>query len=140
MMFTFYISKGYYRESGTLLDTCVWRSSNTGASVSVELGTPDTWMYLLTWKLLEPHTLGIFFEASSSRHDQSLVQSLGPLPSLKKGRVGLKVPGFCYGLVLVLSLSPGSSHYNKGYSYHLGNSKAFRNCVSGARVKDQILE
>lgn len=60
MMFTFYISKGYYRESGTLLDTCVWRSPNTGASVSVELGTPDTWMYLLTWKLFEPHTLGIF--------------------------------------------------------------------------------
>ena len=39
----------------------------------------------LTKNLPEPHSLEIFMEASSYRHDPSLTPSLAPLPSLEGG-------------------------------------------------------
>lgn len=44
-------------------------------------------------KLSEPHTSGIFMEASSHRHGQLLTPFPTFLPSLGKG-VGLKIPSF----------------------------------------------
>lgn len=41
MMFTFYISKGYYRESGTLLGTSV-----SGGVATQELPSPWSWVPL----------------------------------------------------------------------------------------------
>lgn len=39
------------------------------------------WMHSPTWKLSQSHTLGIFMEASSGRHDQLLAQLPALFPS-----------------------------------------------------------
>ena len=51
------------------------RVPKTGISVSLGLGCVSflVWICLPTWKIYIPHTIGIFMEASSSRHDQSLI-------------------------------------------------------------------
>ena len=54
----------------------------------------STWICSPTQKLLEPHTLGIFMEASSHGHDQSLTQSPALLLFSKGWKMRLKVPGF----------------------------------------------
>ena len=63
------------------------RVPSTGASVTMELGVrcpPGTWMCSPTWKVSEPHTSGIFMEASSRRHDQLLTPFPALLPTLEK--------------------------------------------------------
>lgn len=50
---------------------------------------PSLWTCSPTWKLLAPHSLGIFTETSSCRRDQLLTQSSAPLfvsPWRVKGR------------------------------------------------------
>ena len=68
--------------------------------------TPHTSTCPLSWKLSEPHTIGIFMEPSSYRHDQLLTPFLVLLPSLESGEGGvssrslkqmgvvLKIPSF----------------------------------------------
>lgn len=48
------------------------RVQSTGAS----FGGIEVWIYSPAWKLCEPCTLGIFMEASSHRHDQTLIPFL----------------------------------------------------------------
>lgn len=49
---------------------------------------PGSWMCSPTWMLSEHHTLEIFPGALSHRHDQSLTQSLVPLPFPNNGGGG----------------------------------------------------
>ena len=63
----------------------VW---STGASFPLEVGVyhlPRMWMCSPTQKLSEPHSFGIFMEASSRRHEQLLIPSPAPLRSLENG-------------------------------------------------------
>lgn len=48
----------------------------------------------------EPYTLGIFREASSCRHDQTLTSLPAPLPLWRMGWVGLRIPSFSSRLCL----------------------------------------
>ena len=68
------------------------RISSTGASVSMELvgvhHLPCMWMCSLTWKIFEPHTLGVFMEASSCGHDKSLTPFSALLLALESGSWG----------------------------------------------------
>ena len=57
------------------------RSQAQGLLSPWKWGTPPSrlWTCSLTWKLSAPHSLGIFTETSSRRHDQLLTQSSAPL-------------------------------------------------------------
>ena len=74
-----------------------WRASPPG------MGTRS-----LTWQLSKPHTLGIFMEVSSRRHDRLLTDSPAPLPSLDEdgGAESSKLPIMVLVTSQILKLSP----------------------------------
>ena len=96
----------------------IWRTlSGLGGSwvqelLSVWVGVhhaPSTWMCAPTWKLSEPHIIGIFMEALSCRHDRSLTPFSALLRSQENGRRGWKVQASNHGLFfLVTSPHPGA--------------------------------
>lgn len=105
---------------------------------------PSQYLHVFsTLKLTASHTFRICIEASAHRHDQSLAQSPAPLlfPDDGGGTERSKL------LVTVYSFwwpapnqklnrsHPDSSHQNKRYAYHPGNSKRFRSSVSEIRSK-----
>ena len=53
---------------------------------------PTRWMCSPVWKFSKPHTIGIFIEALSHRHDQFHFHSFSPLSG--EWVVGLKIPSF----------------------------------------------
>lgn len=72
-----------------------------------------------------------------------------PSPLPRGWRTGLKAPSFESDLGLSDDQPPSwscsrahqdSAPYIKRHSYHPENSKGFRKSVSGARIKDQVLE
>lgn len=72
---------------------------------------PCTWVRSLTRKISELCCLGILREASSSRHDGLLTQSLRPLPSPEIREYGLKVHALAFpGTRLYSELGAPSSH------------------------------
>lgn len=96
-------------------------------------------------KLPEPHSFGIFVEASSCEDDLSLTHFPTLLLFLEVREWGWKSQAFKYGLVFsVTSPHLGAHHVwphkNKMWSYHPGNAKGFRNPVSETSAKAQILE
>ena len=71
------------------------RVLSTGASVLLELGVwhpPGLQMCSPTWKLSEPHTIGILMDASSPKHNLSLAPFSTLLSSQENGGGG-GVPG-----------------------------------------------
>lgn len=109
---------------------------------------PSLWMWSPTWKFLEPHSLGIFTEASSCTRDQWLTLSLAPLfPSPWRGRGGVE-RSKCLNIAWSFDDQPPPwsypeahlelPHQNKGSSYHPGKPKGFRGSRSGTRIKGQI--
>lgn len=103
---------------------------------------PSTSMYSPTWKLSEPHTLGLFMEASSCRHDWLLSQSPVPVPSLEDEGWGWIPQASDNGLVFLLTscqpeaIQEPTRSCLKGLSYQPGNSKGFRSSMSGTGGKD----
>lgn len=71
--------KGYIDE--------VWEGLERGSFSPCEVGVhhPSARMCAPTWKVPKFHPIGIFMEASSHRHYQSLTPIPAPLFSLEKG-------------------------------------------------------
>ena len=117
------------------------RIPSAGIPVPMDLGCTTLLPYIDVFtnlEALEPWTFGIFVEATSHKHDQSLTPLLALFPFPDDGWWGWKFQAFNYGLVfLVIKKLPSWSYSTKSqplaqsHSYHLGNSKAFRSPVSG---------
>lgn len=98
-----------------------------------------TWMLSPNQKLFKPHSLGMFTEASSLRHDQWLTQSLASLPSLQDGGGAksskLLIMTWSFWCPATFWSSPGvhqeSFHWKRIYSHHSGNYKCFSSFVTG---------
>ena len=72
--------------------------------------SPSSFKYSI-WTLSEPHTLGIFMEASSHRHDRSLTPFSALLPSQENGGRGRKFQASNHGLVFLVADQHSSSRH-----------------------------
>lgn len=130
------LGKRALSKHGTLLAPPYLYQSRSSLNLST-----STSMYSSIQKLSEPHTLKGFLEASTHRYDRSLTPFL-PFSLLKKmGGAGLKIPSFyswlgLYGDQPSSRSLPRATLLEQRRSYHPGKYKAFRNPVSGPRVKD----
>ena len=107
----------------------------------------SSFMSSATWKFSDPHTIGLFMEASSHKCDGSLSQFLPPLFPSWRIRNGAETPKL---LTIVWSfwwpapIQDPIKHCLIRTKYipltHQGNFKEFRSSVLGPVVKDQILE
>lgn len=97
-------------------------------------------------ELFEPHSWGVFMEASSSRRD-ALTQLQPLFPPWRMG-VRLKLPSSASWLGLSGALPPAQKIIQKPTKGHLiriqglihrGNSEGFRSCVRN-RAKDQLFQ
>ena len=81
-----------------------------GASLPMELGCVTVWLCSHTQRLLDPQTIGIFMEASSHRHDQSLTQFISPLSAMKKRDLRRKFQASNHNLFLPVTNPQPRAH------------------------------
>lgn len=99
----------------------------------------STSMCSATWELSEPHTFGIFIQASSWRHDGLLTQFSAHLSTLENKEWGRKAWAGLSGDLPPSRSPPRVTSLEQKVSLSLSKLQGIRSSVSGTGVNGQIL-